>query len=299
MTQRKNILTPERSESPLVNIFLRIFLNTQAIEINLYLDLKRPQRKIEMALVLKDVTLSRPIVNLSYTLTAPENSFVAILGESGSGKSSLLHVISGFEIPTQGQMLWKGEEFGSLLPSERPLTIVFEKDNLFGSLSLFDNVALALRSTLRLSHQDHAMITELFQFIGLGSLMHQRPDNVSHYAQQKTAIARSLLREKPLLLLDEPFAFLNEEERENICLFLKEMHHTFQLTTLMIVSQPEEAREIATLGAVLYQGQFVQVAPIEEIKCLRTHDRTETGPFYGHRDKVLALQDPHHVRLVS
>ena len=252
-----------------------------------------------MALALKDVTLSRPTVNLSYTLTVPEHSFVAILGESGSGKSSLLHVISGFELPKKGHISWRGEHFGSLIPSERPLTIVFQKDNLFSSLSLFDNVAIALRGMLRLSAQDHAMIAELFQFIGLGNLMHQKPDQVSIYAQQKTAIARSLLREKPLLLLDEPFSLLKGEERDRICLFLKEMHRTFQLTTLMVVSKPEEALEMATMGAVLHQGKFVQIDSIDRIECLRKiPTQKEHATPYGPLDTTLSNQI-HNARLVS
>ena len=130
---------------------------------------------------------------------------VAVIGPSGGGKSSLLNAIAGFLAPRVGQVLWNGQPMPDH-PGERPLSILFQDHNLFPHLTVLDNVAIGLRPDMRLSVSQKAQALAALDQVGLSGKATAYPRDLSGGQQGWAGLARVLLRQRPLLLLDEPFA---------------------------------------------------------------------------------------------
>ena len=136
---------------------------------------------------------------------------VAVIGASGSGKSTLLSLVGGFLTPDQGRILWDGQDITDLPPGERPASFLFQDQNLFPHLSVAQNVGLGLRADLRLSDEQRGRVTQVLRDVGLPDLAQRRPANLSGGQQGRVALARVLLRARPILLLDEATSALDSE----------------------------------------------------------------------------------------
>ena len=177
----------------------------------------------------------------TYRFTLDAGHILAIQGPSGVGKTTLLDLIAGFETPDSGTVSWRGESFLSMLPWDRPVTTVFQTDNLFSHLTCQQNVALGLASR----QSDGADIAAAFESLGIGGLQSRLPDEISGGQQQRVALARALLRDRPILLLDESFSALDWPTREGCFDALRDLATTRQMAVL-IVSHDE--RDAAYLG---------------------------------------------------
>ena len=133
---------------------------------------------------------------------------LALIGPSGGGKSTLLAVIAGFIEPDEGRLLIEGRDMRGIAPGRRPVSLLFQENNLFPHLSVARNVGLGIRPDLRLSREQHEAVERSLREVGLEGMGARMPAQLSGGQRQRVALARALLRDKPLLLLDEPFAAL-------------------------------------------------------------------------------------------
>jgi thiamine transport system ATP-binding protein len=203
----------------------------------------------------KDLRFGFPGRNFHFCLHLPDRSLTAIVGPSGGGKSTLLHLLAGFEQPQAGRIVFDGEDVTNRHPSKRPLSIIFQDNNLFPHLSAFENVALGLMPSLKLSSEDRVRVEATLARVGLADAAHKKPGELSGGERQRLAIARTALRDRPLLLLDEAFAALGPALRRDMLHLVKSMHNDRGLTTLMVTHSPEDARAIATHVAFVAQGE--------------------------------------------
>jgi len=191
---------------------------------------------------INDIRFRRPGGQLfSYDFRLDVGRILAIQGESGVGKTTLLDLIAGFEMPESGTISWNGETILTDPPWDRPVTTVFQTDNLFAHLTCEQNVALGLAA----SENHDADIDAAFDSLGIGGLQPRLPDEISGGQQQRVALARAMLRNRPILLLDESFSALDWSTREGCFHALRDLATTRQMAVL-IVSHDE--RDAAYLG---------------------------------------------------
>lgn len=208
-------------------------------------------------LELRDVTFRYPAHAMRFHLSVERGSFTAIIGPSGGGKSTLLALIAGFEEPVSGTIVMDGKDVTREPPSRRPLSMVFQDNNLFAHLDLFTNVALGVSPSLKLSEQQRNSVAGAIDKVGLAGMERRKPGEVSGGERQRAAIARVLVRDRPLLLLDEPFTALGPALRADMLELLKSLHGERSLTTLMVTHDPEDARKAASHVAFLAGGEIV------------------------------------------
>jgi len=176
-----------------------------------------------------------------YEFSLQAGHVLAIQGPSGVGKTTLLDLIAGFETPDAGMICWKGEPFLDRPPWARPVTTVFQNDNLFAHLTCRQNVALGLSPT----DGTAATIDGAFDSLGISGLQSRLPGEISGGQQQRVALARALLRDRPVLCLDESFSALDWQTRQECFDALQHLADTRQMAVL-IVSHDE--RDAAYLG---------------------------------------------------
>ncbi|TDQ59862.1 thiamine transport system ATP-binding protein [Mesocricetibacter intestinalis] len=189
---------------------------------------------------LEQVLFRYKSMSMQFSLHIRAGEKVAIVGESGAGKSTLLNLIAGFELPQQGEIILNGENHSFTQPFERPVSMLFQENNLFMHLNVEQNIALGLKPELTLTPQERKCIIQAASAVGLRDFLNELPTRLSGGQKQRVALARCLLREKPILLLDEPFSALDPElRREMLNLFLQ-LCDVKGLTLLIVTHQPQE-----------------------------------------------------------
>ena len=143
---------------------------------------------------------------ISANITLEAEKIYAIVGPSGAGKSTLLNLISGFSEISSGSILWNDQEISDLPPSKRNISILFQDNNLFPHLSVWRNLALAVSHWPKISNDDEAQIHSVISEVGIQGLESRKPSELSGGQQSRVALARVLLQENKILLLDEPLA---------------------------------------------------------------------------------------------
>ena len=191
---------------------------------------------------------------LEISLTAKPAELVAVLGPSGAGKSTLLNIIAGFENLKQGRVLIDGQDVTLLPPAARPVSMVFQDNNVFPHLSLWENVALGAAPSLKLNGAQRANVDSALTRVGLASLALRRPGDVSGGERQRVALARVLVRPTKVLLLDEPFAALDPGLRHTMLELVKEITLERGLVTLLVSHQPDEIRHAADAIVFVAEG---------------------------------------------
>jgi thiamine transport system ATP-binding protein len=138
-----------------------------------------------------------------FTLTADwsvhPGARVAVIGPSGAGKSTLLMALAGFLVPTQGRILWQGQDLAEIAPGDRPLSILFQDQNLFPHLTVAQNLGLGLSPRLRLTPAQHLQVEQALTRVGLPGMGARKPAQLSGGQQGRAALARALLRARPML----------------------------------------------------------------------------------------------------
>ena len=199
-------------------------------------------------LEIRNVSFTRPGgLSFSYDLSVDGGEILAVQGPSGIGKTTLLDLIAGFELPDSGSISWNGSDFLAASPWDRPVTTVFQSDNLFEHLSCFENVRIALPAGRR---DDHGAINEAFYRLGIDGLQQRLPEAISGGQQQRVALARALLRDKPVLLLDESFSALDWPTRQGCFDSLMEITEARQMAVLFV---SHDERDSGHLGCKTLQ----------------------------------------------
>jgi thiamine transport system ATP-binding protein len=193
--------------------------------------------------------------SLHLALDIPQNSFCAVLGPSGAGKSTLLNIIAGFENLISGKIEIDGADMSNMPPAKRPISMVFQDHNVFAHLNVRDNVALGIDANLKLDANQDAQVGSALSRVGLENYAARLPGQLSGGERQRVALARVLVRQSKILLLDEPFAALDPGLRKDMLLLVREITQERNLTTLLVTHQPEEAKLAAQLVVFVGEGQ--------------------------------------------
>ncbi|WP_341212583.1 ATP-binding cassette domain-containing protein [uncultured Limimaricola sp.] len=183
---------------------------------------------------------------LSADWALEDGAVCAVMGPSGGGKSTLLATIAGFLAPGAGRVLWDGRDLTPLLPAARPISILFQDNNLFPHLTVERNLALGLDPRGRLDAERRRAIGEVLERVGLDGMGARRPAALSGGQQSRAALARVLLMDRALVLLDEPFAALGPGLRAEMLDLAREVLAGEGRTLLMVSHAPEDAARIAS-----------------------------------------------------
>jgi thiamine transport system ATP-binding protein len=202
---------------------------------------------------------------MRFDLAVEAGECVGIVGPSGAGKSTLLSLIGGFEAALGGTITVDGKDITSLPPAERPVTSLFQDFNLFPHLSVADNVGLGRDAGLRLAADDRAQVAWALGEVGLAGFEARLPGQLSGGERQRVALARSLIRHRPLLLLDEPFAALGPALRAEMLELVDRLRKEQGMTVLLVTHDPNEAARIAERTAFVSDGRVVMFGPTREV----------------------------------
>ncbi|ATA26680.1 thiamine ABC transporter ATP-binding protein [Brenneria goodwinii] len=188
---------------------------------------------------------------------------VAILGPSGAGKSTLLNLIAGFLMADSGKLRLNGENHRLTPPSKRPVSILFQENNLFPHLTIEKNIALGLHPGLRLNDEQRDTLRNIAEQVGLTELLNRLPSQVSGGQRQRAALARCLVRHQPILLLDEPFSALDPALRQEMLQLLEKVCDERRLTLLMVSHNLDDARYIASRTMTVNDGRIIDNRPLD------------------------------------
>jgi thiamine transport system ATP-binding protein len=212
------------------------------------------------AVVLDQVTYRFADMAMSFDVAFEPGAVTAVLGPSGAGKSTLLNLIAGFEAPQSGRVLIASADVTAAPPSLRPVSMIFQENNLFAHLDVASNVGLGISPALRLAAADRERIADALERTGLAGKQNRLPRELSGGERQRVALARALVRERPVLLLDEPFASLGPALREEMLDLLVSVQTDRRMTTLLVTHQPQDARRIADSVVFLEAGRVAAKA---------------------------------------
>ena len=223
----------------------------------------------------RNLTISQGTFALDVDDMTVEPGLTAIMGPSGAGKSTIVSAVGGFLPVPPHSILWRGADITALSPSKRPSAVVFQDNNLFPHLSLFRNVALALSTKSRLSSDQHDRILSAMAKVGLTGLEDRRPADVSGGQQSRAALARVLLQDKPVLLLDEPFSALGPALKDEMLDLLAQIARDHGTSVIMVTHDPQDAKRIA--DQVIVVDHHRAAAPISISAAL-----AKGGPLDGY-----------------
>ncbi len=199
------------------------------------------------------------------SFTIPERSFFSILGPSGCGKTTLLRMIAGFQRPDEGDIRIKGRSIVSMPPNRRPVNMVFQHLALFPMMTVEQNIAYGLKRRRMARAEISDKVKAVLERVGLPELGSMRIDQLSGGQKQRVAIARCLVLEPALLLLDEPLGALDLKLRERLKVELKELQNQVGTTFAYITHDQSEALVMSDQVAVMNHGRFVQVGTPQEL----------------------------------
>ncbi|MDJ1015131.1 MAG: ATP-binding cassette domain-containing protein [Paracoccaceae bacterium] len=214
-------------------------------------------------LELSGVRFEREGFALTADLSLPPGSVTAVIGPSGGGKSTLLSLIAGFEAPEAGRIVWEGRDITAMPPGDRPVAMLFQDNNLFPHLDILTNVAIGIAPVARPPEAALGKAREALERVGLGELVHRKPGDLSGGQQSRAALARVVLTNRPLVLLDEPFSALGPSLRREMMALVGELLP--EALVLMVTHDPEDARRSAAQTVFVDGGVVAPPAPTEAL----------------------------------
>jgi len=225
-----------------------------------------------MSAVIKDPAQhDRPLVSLrnlnkhygdfaavdNISLDIQEGEFLTFLGSSGSGKSTTLSMLAGFETPSSGEILVSGQSLVKVPPHKRDIGMVFQRYSLFPHLSVRDNIAFPLTLRKLSSEERERRVDAMLKLVQLDAFAHRRPSQLSGGQQQRVAIARALVYEPRILLMDEPLGALDKKLREDLQDELRQLHRRLGITIVYVTHDQEEAMRLSQRIAIFSHGKIV------------------------------------------
>ena len=217
------------------------------------------------AISLDAVTFDYDDMAMHFDLAIEPSTITAVIGPSGSGKSTLLNLIAGFETAKAGRILIRGADMTNATPSERPVSMVFQDNNLFAHLDVATNIGLGRRPDLKLDGTDKAAIAEAIQKVGLSGKEKRKPEALSGGERQRVAIARALVRNRPVLLLDEAFASLGPALRHEMLDLVGILQQETGMTVIMVTHHPDDALRLPSQLLFLDNGKIVASGQAKEL----------------------------------
>ncbi|MBP3325162.1 MAG: polyamine ABC transporter ATP-binding protein [Coprococcus sp.] len=200
-----------------------------------------------------------------FNLEVKRGEFVTFLGPSGCGKTTTLRMIAGFEIPTSGEILLNGKDISQMPPNKRPINTVFQRYALFPHLNIFDNIAFGLKLKKLPKADIVKKVKKVLEMVDLEGFEDRKVQTLSGGQQQRIAIARALVNEPEILLLDEPLGALDLKMRKEMQLELKNMHERLGITFIYVTHDQEEALTMSDKIVVMSEGKIQQIGTPEDI----------------------------------
>ena len=216
-------------------------------------------------LTLTDVTWLYQHLPMRFTLSVRQGELIAVLGPSGAGKSTLLNLVAGFLQPANGRITIEGQDHTHTPPAARPVSMLFQENNLFTHLTVRQNIGLGMHPGLRLNAGQQQKLSDIAAQMGIGDLLARLPGELSGGQRQRVALARCLVREQPILLLDEPFSALDPALRQEMLQLVKEVCERQSLTMLMVSHSVEDAVRIAPRSVVIADGRIAWDGDTEQL----------------------------------
>src|SRR5438552_8404582 len=201
--------------------------------------------------------------NVSYSVK--DGELLALLGPSGGGKTTVLRMIAGLEMPTDGDIFVRGERVNELSVQERNIGFVFQNYALFKTMNVFKNIAFGLKVKKWKRKDMKNRVAELLKLFGLDGLEKRFPHQLSGGQRQRVAIARALASKPSVLLLDEPFGAVDAKIRQELREWLITLHHELNVTTIFVTHDQEEALEVADRIVIFSKGALEQVGTPREV----------------------------------
>lgn len=209
---------------------------------------------------LDHLTLTQDGFSVTADWSLAAGARLALLGPSGAGKSTLLMGLAGFITPSAGRVLWQGKDLATLSPAQRPVSILFQDQNLFAHLTLAQNLGLAVHPRLALSAADRARVEAVLKRLGLAGYGPRKPASLSGGQLGRAALGRVLLQARPILLLDEPFAALGPALKADLLGLVSELAAENGTTVVLVTHDPSDARRFADVVGMVHDG--VADAPV-------------------------------------
>lgn len=200
-----------------------------------------------------------------FNLEVKRGEFVTFLGPSGCGKTTTLRMIAGFEMPTSGEILLNGEDISQLPANKRPINTVFQRYALFPHMNIYDNIAFGLKLKKLPKEVIRKKVKRVLDIVDLEGFENRKISTLSGGQQQRIAIARALVNEPEILMLDEPLGALDLKMRQEMQLELKHMHDELGITFIYVTHDQEEALTMSDKIVVLSEGRIQQIGTPEDI----------------------------------
>lgn len=200
-----------------------------------------------------------------FNLEVKRGEFVTFLGPSGCGKTTTLRMIAGFELPTSGQILLNGKDISQLPANKRPINTVFQRYALFPHMNIYENIAFGLKLKKLPKEEIRKKVKHVLDMVDLEGFENRRISTLSGGQQQRIAIARALVNEPEILMLDEPLGALDLKMRKEMQLELKNMHDQLGITFIYVTHDQEEALTMSDKIVVMSEGRIQQVGTPEDI----------------------------------
>jgi thiamine transport system ATP-binding protein len=229
-------------------------------------------------LKLEQVLITQGMFSVRADMSIEAQKKYAVIGPSGAGKSTLLGALCGFIPITEGRLTWHGRDITDDAPGARPMTMLFQDNNLFPHLSVLQNVALGLRRDMRLGAGEKADVERALSRVGLGDMADRKPGSLSGGQQSRAALARVLVQARPLVLLDEPFAALGPALRTEMLDLVQELVTETHASLIMVTHDPKDVARIA--DEVIFVAGGIAHAP-QPAKTLMDNPPAELRSYLG------------------
>ena len=199
------------------------------------------------------------------SLKIDDGKLFSFLGPSGCGKTTLLRMIAGFETPTEGRIFIDDHDITDVPPYKRPVNTIFQNYSLFPHMTIFENVSFGLKLKKIPKAEIRDKVNEILNIVQMSEHIHKYPNQISGGQKQRIAIARALVNEPKVLLLDEPVAALDLKLRQRMVIELMNIHDIFGITFIYVTHDQGEAMSLSDNIAIISKGQIVQVGPPDDI----------------------------------
>jgi ABC-type Fe3+/spermidine/putrescine transport system ATPase subunit len=222
-----------------------------------------PETAVEVVDLGKDYGAVTALNSVNFSIDSGQ--YYALLGPSGGGKTTLLRLIGGFIQPTRGQVLLHGQDVSHLPPNKRPTSMVFQSYALFPHMDVARNVAYGLKLRKVPRNEIRDKVDWMLSMVGLDGYNERMPHELSGGQQQRVQLARSLVLDADILLLDEPLAALDAKLRKDMCLELKRIQDKIGITFIHVTHNQEEALTVADRIAIIADGDLIEQGSAREI----------------------------------
>jgi len=221
---------------------------------NFTIELKNVTKQFGPVAAVKDVSFS-----------VKDGELMALLGPSGGGKTTVLRMIAGLEMPTSGDIFIRGQRVNDLSVQQRNIGFVFQNYALFKNMSVFKNIAFGLKIKKWKGSDIKDRVAELLKLLGLEGMEKRYPHQLSGGQRQRVAIARALASKPSVLLLDEPFGAVDAKIRQELREWLVTLHHDLNVTTIFVTHDQEEALEVSDRIVIFSSGKLEQIGKPREV----------------------------------